>query len=207
MTNSNRLAITCATLLLLLTTLLNGCSVVDQKIVLNYAPLEKTFSRQNATITISRTDPGQPVKAGNDWIVGALNNVYGVRQADLLANRSTADWVTDALLFELKRIGYNVHPVKAIPAETRYAIHLSEINAFMHITRGNVSCESKQELKFNVDLYLNGVKTKTLSVLSQDNQTLPMKISKEKKEKIMSASLQDAMLQLLPEITAFTARQ
>lgn len=207
MTNRNRLVITCATLLLMLATMLNGCSMVDQRIVLNYAPVEKTFSRQNASIAVTRTDPKQPVKEGSDWIIGALNNVYGVRQADLLTNRSTADWITDALLFELKRIGYNAHPAKAIQPEVRYTIHLSEINAFMHITRGNVTCESKQELKFNVDLYLNGVKTKTLSVLSQDNQTLPLKISKEKKEKIMSASLQDAMLQLLPEITAFTARQ
>ena len=197
-------------LLVVLLTLsgLSGCATVDQKIGLNYAPTDRFFGRHSGDITVSGIEAKNISKnSKGEWIIGSLNNVHGVHQADLLSDRSLGEWITEAMLLELKRVGYSVTYAAKIPSSTARAILVDDINSFLNINQGAVSAEVKQELKFNVDIFLNGFRAKTLTVASRDNKTLPLSSSKEDKEKILRQSLQDAIQQVIPEITALTDQQ
>jgi hypothetical protein len=184
---------------------LAGCAAVDQKLGVGYAPVVRSFGRQNGDIAVSRIDPAAAVRnSKGEWVIGSLNNVHGVHRADLLADRSPGEWISEALLLELKHAGYTVTYTSALPADAPRGIRISNITAFMDVNQGMVSADLRYELKFNVDLFLNGTRSKSFSVASRDNQTLPLTASKETKEKVILRSLQDAIQQVMPEIVALT---
>jgi hypothetical protein len=191
--------------ILLALTLLSGCATVDQKIGLSYAPVDRPFGRQSGEITVSRVEPGPGTRnSKGEWIIGSINNVHGVRQADILADYSLGEWITDALLLELKHAGYSATYAAAIPPDAPRGITISGINISLNLNKLTVKDETKQELRFNVDLFLKGTKVKTFTVAARDSKTL-LSASREDLEKIMLTSLQDAMLQIIPEIIALTA--
>lgn len=180
---------------------LNGCAAVDQKIGLNYARQNHSSVRHTGDITVSHVESKPFAKNGyGEWIIGSLNNAHGVHQADLLSDRSLGEWITDAVLHELRQAGYTVSSASALPAAAARGIVVSDIDVIMNINKGAVSTDTRHELKFNVSVFLNGIKAKTFSVASRDNRTVPLIASKEVKEKIMLQSLQDAMQQIIPDI-------
>lgn len=189
-------------------TTLSGCATVDQKIALNYSPTERSFGRHDGEILVSRAGsaPSERNSRG-EWIIGSVNNIHGVHQADLLADRSLGDWITDALSLELKKAGYSVSSKPSMPGDAPLGIQISEINASMNANKGLFSMDTRQELKFTVELFQRGVKTKTFAVASRNNQTFALSASKEEKEKIMLQSLQDAILQIIPEINSLTDKK
>jgi len=189
---------------LLALSLLSGCATVDQKIGLNYAPSERPFGQQSGEITVSRVESHPQAKnSKGEWIVGSINNVHGVHLADILADRSLGEWITDALLLELKHAGYSVTYAATLPPDAPRGISISNINISLNLNKDTVKDVTKQELKFNVDLFLKGAKVKTFTVASRDSKTV-ISASREDLDKIMLQSLQDAMLQVIPEITALT---
>lgn len=189
--------------LVILVSILPGCATVDQKLALNYKPVDRAFGRNSGEVLVSRVD-GQSLlrNTKGEWIIGSLNNVYGVRQADLLSDRSLGEWISDALIQELKQAGYSANYAAQLPDGVPRAIVINDINVFMNVNKGTVSSETKHELKFNIDIILNGSKIKTLAVATRDNKTLALTASQEEKELIMRQSLQDAMQQILPEMIA-----
>lgn len=188
--------------------LLSGCATVDRKIMLGYAPIDRPFGVQSGDIAVSRVDPPSPARnSKGEWIIGSLNNVHGVRQADILSNRSPGEWITDALLLELKKAGYSVTYSAPLPANTPRGVVISDINAFLNVKQGTVSDETRHELRFNADIFLNGAKAKTFTVTSRDGKTLPLSASTEELERTMLQSLQDAMRQIIPEIVALTGKK
>jgi len=179
---------------------LGGCTTVDQKIGLNYARNYDSLVRHSGDISVTREAAQSAVKnSRGEWIIGSLNNVYGVHQADLLADHSPEEWITDALLHELRQAGYTVTYAESFPAAVARGITITNINAFLTVNKGTVSTDTKQELKFNLEIFLNGDKVKTLTVASRDNRTVPFDASKEEMEKIMLQSLQGAMQRIIPE--------
>jgi len=180
--------------------MLAGCATVDQKIGLNYAPVDRPFGRHSGDIAVARQDPAQPQRnSKGEWIIGSLNNVHDVHQADILSDRSIGEWITDALLLELKHAGYTVTYTAALPQGAPHGIVINDINAFLNVKKGTVSSDSKHELKFNVDAYVNGTRVKTFTVSSRDKSTI-LATSREALEKIMLQSIRDAMVQIVPEI-------
>jgi hypothetical protein len=179
---------------------LGGCTTIDQKIGLNYARNYDSLVRHSGDITVTR-EVSQPTAKNSrgEWIIGSLNNVYGVHQADLLSDHSPEEWITDALLFELRQAGYTVTYAESFPAAGARGITITNINAFLTINKGTVSTDTKQELKFNLEIFLNGDKIKTLTVASRDSRTVPFDASREEQEKIMLQSLQSAMQRIIPE--------
>ena len=185
----------------MLISLLSGCATVDQKINLTYKPVDRPFGRNSGDVLVSRSDTVSLLRnSKGEWIVGSLNNVHGVKQADLLSDRTLGDWISDALVQELKQAGYTVTFSAQMPAGVIRAVVINDIEVFMNVNRGTVSADTKQELKFNVDIILSGSKIKTLAIASRDNKTLPLSASQEEKERIMLQSLQDAMQQVIPEL-------
>ncbi len=185
-------------------TTLSGCATVDQKIALNYSPTERSFGRHDGEVLVSRAGSA-PSKRNSrgEWIIGSINNVHGVHLADILADRSLGEWVTDALLLELKHAGYSVTYAATLPPDASRGISISDIAISLNLNKDTIKDVTKQELKFNVDLFLKGAKVKTFTVASRDSKTL-LSASREDLDKIMLQSLQDAMLQVIPEITALT---
>jgi hypothetical protein len=153
---------------------LGGCTIVDQKIGLNYARNYDSLVRHSGDISVTREATKSAVKnSRGEWIIGSLNNVYGVHQADLLSDRSPEEWITDALLHELRQAGYTVTYAESFPAAVARGITISNINAFLVV--------------------------KTLTVASRDNRTVPLDASKVEMERIMLQSLQGAMQRIVPE--------
>jgi hypothetical protein len=180
---------------------------VDQKIVLAYAPVDRPFGQQSGDVTVTRVDPRPaPRNSKGEWIVGSVNNVHGVPQADILADRSIGEWISDALLLELKHAGYSVTYAAALSPDAPRAVAISDIHCTLNLNKGTVKDETKQELRFNVDVLMKGVKVKTFTVASRDSKTL-LSASAEDLDKTMLQSLQDAMLQVIPEITALTGQK
>lgn len=188
--------------------LLSGCATVDQKINLNYTPSERSFGRNSGEIAVVRKDsPADKKNSKGEWIIGSINNVHGVHQADLLSDRKVGEWITDALLLELKKAGYTATYTTDLLAGNASGILISDIKAFLNVNKGTVSDEIKHELKFNIDIFLNGLKAKTFTVSSRENKTVPLSASKEDKEKIMLQALQDAIQQIIPEISSLTGKK
>lgn len=180
---------------------LTGCAVVDQKIGLNYARQIDSIVKHSGDVPVAYIESTSFKKnAAGEWIIGSLNNVYGVHQADLLSDRSPGEWIQQAVLHELKQLGYTASPTVLLPASAARGILISDIELLFLINRGNVTTDTKHELRFNISVYHNGSKTKTFSVASRDDRTIPLVASKEDKEKIMLQSLQDAMKQVIADI-------
>jgi hypothetical protein len=193
---------------LLMLATLPGCTTVDQKITLRYAPINSSFGQHSGEIIVARVESAPLVKnSKGEWILGSINNVHGVHQADLLTDRNLGEWITDALLLELKHAGYTATQKPSIPDDAARGIRISDIKAFVNVNKDLVKVDIKQELKFNVNLYLNGVRAKTFAVASRNNQTLAWSASVEENENIMFHSLQDAMKQIIPEIIALTNKK
>lgn len=181
---------------------LGGCATVDQKIGLSYARPDHPLVRHSGDITVSHVFGARPAarNSSGEWIVGGLNNVHGVHQSDLLSDRSPEEWVSEAMLFELRQAGYTVAYKDALPAAGTRGIVFTDVSAFLNVNRGAVSTDIMQELTFNAEVFLNGDKAKTYTVASRDGRTVPLNASREDMEKIMLQSLQNAMQKILPEI-------
>jgi len=177
-----------------------GCATVDQNISLNYSGTDDARGRHSGEISVIRLSADSAAKnSGGEWIVGSLNNVHGVHQADLLSARNPDEWITDAFLYELNKAGYTANHRKSFPAGVAHGIAITDISVFMNIDKGNVTSDTKQELKFNIEIYRNGAKVKTLTVASRDKSTVAFAASRDKMESIMRQSLQDALRRILPE--------
>jgi hypothetical protein len=180
---------------------LSGCAIVDQKIGLNYARPDSSPVKRGGDITVTRFAPRPTVRnSSGEWVIGSLNNVHGVHQADLLADRSPEEWITDALLYELRQAGYTATYKDSLPAAVVHGVVITNMNAYLSVNKGTVSTDTRHELKFNTEVFVNGDKAKTFTVASRDDRTVPFDASKEEKERIMLQSLQDAMLKIVPEI-------
>ncbi|MDD5286814.1 MAG: hypothetical protein PHD54_13240 [Desulfuromonadaceae bacterium] len=181
--------------------MLSGCVTVDQKINLTYKPLDRSSGRNSGDVLVSRSDAASQLRnAKGEWVVGSLNNIHGVRQADILSDRMIGEWISDALVQELKKAGYSAKYAAQLPPATVRGVVIDDINVFMNVIKGNVTSETRHELKFNVDIILGGLKIKTVTIAARDNKTLPLTVSQEEKERIMLQSLQDAMQQVIPEL-------
>lgn len=188
--------------LIMVLSVLAGCAAVDQNISLNYAPADRPFGRHEGEIVVSRVDPPSSVQnSKGEWIIGSLNNVHGVHQADLLSDRSLGEWITDAMVLELKHAGFTATPAPSLPATVSRGLLITDIKVSLNVDEGLASDQIKHELTFNVAVFLNGAKVKTFTVDSRDNSTV-LTDSRESKEKIMLQSLQDALQQIIPDIIA-----
>ncbi len=199
--NSQRKRIQAIVIGLTILGVISGCATVDQKIGLNYARQNDSIVKHSGDVIVSYVDSSSLSKnASGEWIIGSLNNVHGVHQADLLSDRSPGEWIAQALLHELQQSGYNVSKVIVLPATAQRGLLVSDIELIFQVNKGNISTDTRQELKFNVSVFRNGSRTKTFSVATRDNRTIPLVASVEDKEKIMLNSLQDAMKQIIPDI-------
>ena len=180
---------------------LTGCATIDQKIALKYTRQNHSVVKHTGNVTLARVDSKPAAKNGfGEWIIGSLNNVHGVHQADLTSERSLGEWISAALLHELGQAGYTVSSASVLPATVSSGIIISDIDLVFNINKGIISTDTRHELKFNVSVFRNGIKAKTFSVASRDDRTVPLVVSKEGTEKIMLQSLQDAMQQIIPDL-------
>jgi hypothetical protein len=181
---------------------LGGCATVDQKIGLNYARPYDSLIKHSGSISVTRAAPRPTARnSAGEWIIGSLNNVHGVHQADLLSDRSPEEWITDALLHELRQAGYTATYADNMPAAVARGLTVTGITSFLSVNKGAVSADTRHDLKFNVEVYLNGDRIKTFTVATHDDRTVALDASREEKERIMLQSLQNAMQRLLPEIS------
>ena len=183
--------------------MLGGCAAVDQRIGLSYTRPEYQLVRHSGDILVSRAASKPPARNANgEWIIGSINNVHGVHQADLLVGRNPDEWITEALLYELRQAGYSASYADQLPLTPTRALSITNITVVQNENRGVFSTDTHHELAFNIEVYLNGEKAKTFTVASRDDRTVAFSASSEELEKIMLQSLQDAMRKVIPDIIA-----
>src|SRR5450631_1933203 len=130
---------------------LPGCTTLDQKIMLRYAPISQSFGQHNGEIIVALGESSPSVKnSKGEWIIGSINNVHGVHKADMLTDRTLGEWITDALLLELKHAGYTATLKPSIPADAASGIQISDIYSSVNVNNDLVKVNLRQELKFNV---------------------------------------------------------
>lgn len=184
---------------------INGCATIDKKISLNYNQVDKSFGRHTGVVFVIMQSSKPPVKnEKGEIIVGKLNNANGVHKANILADYYFDQWIYEALLRELKVLGYSPSLRQKLSNDADYAVVISNILISLNVNKGVSSDDTKQQLKFNVELFSGTTKVKSFSVASSDNRTIPISASNTELEKIMSSSLKEAMLQVLPEIIKLT---
>ncbi len=184
-------------LLIILSLSIFGCATVDEKIILKYEPSPNIYERRSGVINISKALQSQKQSNNGDWLVGSLNNANGVKRASLFANRSNVDFIVDAIMVELKQIGYTPK-IKQKP--TGNAIFISDISSFFNVNKGLVTYDLEHKITFNVDLYRNGQKVKSFLVFYQDSETVPpVKVSSQE-EKMLTKSAQKAVTQIIKEL-------
>jgi hypothetical protein len=180
---------------------LGGCAAVDQRIGLSYTRPEYQLVRHSGDITVSRAASKPPARNDKgEWVIGSINNVHGVHQADLLVARNPDEWITEALLYELRQAGYSAAYADQLPLAPTRALSITNITVVLNENRGLVSTDTRHELTFNIEVYLNGEKAKTFTVASRDDRTIALSASGEELEKILLQSLQDAMRKVIPDI-------
>lgn len=185
---------------------ITGCATVDQKISLGYSQVDRPFGRHSGTVVVA-ISPSK-VSTKNDKgeiIVGALNNANGVHQANILADNSFEEWIMESLLRELQVLGFTARVQPQIPGDAQNGIQISNTRISLDVNQGIVSDDARQLLQFSVDLYSKGSKVKTFTVASRDTRIIPFSASRTELEKIMRSSLQEAMLQIIPEIISLNA--
>ena len=180
-----------------------GCAIVDQKVGLSYARPELYQTRHSGDIALLRpaaTATGR--NAAGDWVIGSLNNTHEVHQADIISDRSTTEWIADALLYELRQAGYQASYMDSLPQGVARGVTITSVRTDIAVNRGTVSSDARHDLRFSVDVYLNGDRAKTFSVTSRDERTVPFTASREELEGLLVQSLQEAMRRLIPDIIA-----
>lgn len=183
-----------------------GCATVDQKISLNYSQVDRPFGRHAGAIMVVVSPAQKTVKNSmGEIVIGTLNNANGVHKADIIANRSYEEWVSEGIMRELQVLGYSASLRNKLPPDLQNGIHISNILAALEVNKGITCDDTKQQLQFTVELFAKGEKVKTFTVASNDRRTVGLSASNTELEKIMRSSLQEAMLQIIPEIIAITA--
>jgi hypothetical protein len=195
--------LSCAATVLFLGAVLSGCATVDQKIGLGYGPpLEQVPGRHTGAVVVSRVDdPAATRNKKGEWIIGSINNVHGVHRADLLSDQAVGEWISDALMLELKRAGYGVTQAASLPAGVPAALLVTGIRVVTNINKGVTSDDVSHELSFNVEVFVKGDRVKTLTVASRDSSTM-LSASREEMEKMMRRALHDALQRVVPDIIA-----
>ena len=111
-------------------------------------------------VVVSRSSARPPARsAAGDWVIGSLNNTYGVHQADLISDRSIDEWVTEALLYELRQAGFSAMYVERLPPTAGRGISITDITVVLNENKGIFSADTKHELRFNVEVFLNGARS------------------------------------------------
>lgn len=185
-------------------TLLAGCAAVDRNVSLSYAPPERPFGRQESAVVVTQIESAATRNGRGEWLVGSLNNVHGVHEADLLADRDPARWIGEALILELKQEGFGVIAATRLPADAPLALRLGGIKTNVAVNRGLVSSVITQELKFGVELFSRGTLIKNLTVALRSSQTVFLTPSTQELESVMLQLLQDALQQVMAEVNAQT---
>lgn len=193
---------------LLALSLMSGCATVDQNIALTYTHVDRSFGSHSGNIVVTRAESlAQKRNDRGEWLLGSLNTAQGVHQANILTNRIPGEWITEALLLELKKSGFNAAYRSALPDRVPVGVAITDIKAFLNVNKGAVSDDTRHEIQFNAHVFIDGSRVKIFTVASRDNRTFGLSVSREDMERIMLQSLQEAMQQIVPDIISLIEKK
>lgn len=103
-------------LLGVLVLLMGSCAFGNRHVTLNYPP-EKQFESEGPKVAEAAPVPvnGKPIilmqfvdQRSNKSVIGEVRNGWGMRTADVVAENDVSNWLTNAVRFELEKLGYKV---------------------------------------------------------------------------------------------------
>lgn len=188
--------------------LFSGCAYVDQKVVLTYSPINAAKGGRGDLFIVKPVDNLSNRKKENGLVIGTVKSGLGVRTADVVTSDNAADWVTMALIQELRSAGYNVKPVKNFPERTSKGVQITLHELFVDQDTGLATIGAITDLKFNIDVYRDNNKISTINVAAKgDDRTIKVNdvfgvigSSAEIKGLSLKRALNSAMQQSIPQI-------
>ena len=177
-----------------------SCAFVDQKIALTYDP-SVNATGGSGELFVSKAVEMQSLsqKSGGLWIIGTVKNTYGMRTADVVTDNNIGDWVVGAFSQELRTAGYDVKPVTQLPTGVTKGMDVTILRVFVDQDSGFFSVGAISDLQFNVDIWKNGVKVKTINIAAKGDDR-SMIGGAETKALSLKKALQAAMQQSIPEV-------
>lgn len=188
-------------LVFLISSMMAGCAFVDQKVDLSY---EKTVGAKGGAgdLTIAKPTEMQTLtkKGDNLWVIGTVKNTYGMRTADTVTDNNLGDWVVRALTHELTEAGYVISHVDKLPNNVQKGLDVTIIRVWVDQDAGFWTVGAISDVQFNVDIWRNGEKLKTLNLAGKADDRSMVGGTAETKGLSLKKALQAAMQQAVPEI-------
>ena len=107
----------------LLGLMLSGCAFGNRQAALDYPPPAETEVVSSAQASTAPASRGVIYLAGfedlrpDKDVVGHVQNGFGMKTADVIAQREIPEWVQAALTYELEAAGYSVDDAEAAPSD------------------------------------------------------------------------------------------
>ena len=95
---------------------MDGCAFGNRHVTLNYPP-EKQSESEGLKVAEAAPVPvnGKPIilmqfvdQRSNKSVIGEVRNGWGMRTADVVAENDVSNWLTNAVRFELEKLGYKI---------------------------------------------------------------------------------------------------
>jgi len=174
-------------------------------IVAGCAPLEKHVDLTYEKLATSRSASGE-IFVAQPTMEQRLTPLPGGRQilgkagdADIVIDKSPADWLLSAFVEELSAAGYTVKTVAALPPGASKGVKPAIFALSVHQSSELVTVTTLAEVKLEAQLWRHGQLLKTLTASAKDQEE-DMDRSSEPIRQALEKALQGAMQELLPGI-------
>lgn len=182
------------TLILCLLLSLCSCAFGNRHVTLNYMDNGKTVTPQPQNGKVIVMFPFVDQRA-NRSMIGEVRNGYGMHTADVIADNSVAEWITNAVKMELEKAGYKViiSDRNNSPANFEMGGSILEVHCTAMMTyEGRVS--------FLVQLQKRGRILLQKSYTGNGNAGVNWAASSSSYDSSIEAALSDAIKNLIPDV-------
>lgn len=188
---------------------LSGCAFTDRNVKLQYPPPPESGAAQAATPAVAARQDVRPIVVGaftdprpNRQKIGFVQNTYGMTTADVLAASDVAQWVREALVFELNQSGYSAALGDATQAPPDRLVITGQI----------VDVEAKAYVTYNSQIVLATDVRRGNASLSRRNYVgqggggVNVAATEAGYARSVSLALQDALRKLIADLGTLPAR-
>ncbi len=184
--------------------LLAGCAFGDRTVFLDYPPKPSSGSAQAATPAAA-----PPAKSESRVVVGTfrddrpnkknigfVQNTYGMETADVLAANDVSEWIRNALILELKNVGFAASRGDAADASGQALLVTGNIEKIL--TKAYFSYDA--EVIFSADILRSGKKVGGSRYIGEGSAGVNIAATAVRFGQSLALALRVAIFQLVADI-------
>lgn len=187
--------------LVLLVVFSSGCAFVDQKVDLTYEKQGISDSGEGK-LYLEKPKKLKNLETNEEgyYIVGTVENTYGMRTADCITKHDISDWVAGALISELKHAGYEVVPVEELAENINKGIAIKILKVWVDQDPGFWTVGAESNVHYIVDVFKYGKKVASLDIKGIGDERSGVGSAKTKGislRKALTSSIEKAVPQII----------